>query len=145
MITIGCDPEFFIQDEKTWVPAIGMVPGDKGEPYRVDEGAVQVDGLALEFNIDPANSFEVFEARVNKVVGQLMSMIPSKFSMVRDSVVPLTPEHLIRIPESALEIGCNPDVDPYTEDENPAPPQGWPIRAAVRGPRLCPCSPCACC
>jgi hypothetical protein len=50
-VSVGADPEVFVRNaEGEPVPACGLIPGTKAEPHRVDSGAVQVDGLALEFN-----------------------------------------------------------------------------------------------
>lgn len=56
--TIGADPEVFVGREGQFFSAHGLVPGNKRRPHKVDRGAVQVDGMALEFNIDPASSYE---------------------------------------------------------------------------------------
>ena len=50
--TIGADPEVFVADSltNTFVSAHDLVPGTKLEPFAVNKGAVQVDGMALEFN-----------------------------------------------------------------------------------------------
>jgi len=53
-ILVGCDPELFVKKDGVLVSAHGLVQGSKEHPFRVSKGAVQVDGMALEFNIDPA-------------------------------------------------------------------------------------------
>jgi hypothetical protein len=57
---IGADPEFFLRDKATgkFVSAHGLIPGTKRQPMKVDKGAVQVDGMALEFNIDPVTNLD---------------------------------------------------------------------------------------
>ena len=58
---IGADPEVFVTDKNNqFVSAFNMVPGDKAKPYPVPFGAVQVDGMALEFNIEPASTRQEF-------------------------------------------------------------------------------------
>ncbi len=59
--TFGCDPELFvINDEGVFVSAEGLIPGDKQNPYKVPGGAIQVDGMAAEFNIDPVTNYADF-------------------------------------------------------------------------------------
>ena len=54
MITVGADPELFVKKGRSFQSAYGMIPGTKQKPKKVIKGAVQVDGMALEFNIDRA-------------------------------------------------------------------------------------------
>src|SRR3546814_9684922 len=64
-MTFGCDPEVFILDEYgAPVSPEDFLPGTKEEPYKVNKGAVQVDGMAGEFNIDPAHTFDEFDDNI---------------------------------------------------------------------------------
>ena len=57
-ILVGADPELFLRDKKTGqlvAADINQIKGTKVTPYKVECGAVQVDGAAGEFNIDPAS------------------------------------------------------------------------------------------
>ena len=68
-LLIGADPEFFVSNSKgKIIPAVDMVAGDKYNPLACLRGAMQVDGLALEFNIDPAASLEEFELNMKAVM-----------------------------------------------------------------------------
>jgi hypothetical protein len=73
--TIGADPEVFVGKNNSFVSAHGLVQGTKEAPSPVYKGAVQVDGLALEYNIDPASTPEEFEDNILTVQSQLKSMI----------------------------------------------------------------------
>ncbi len=53
---IGADPEVFLKVGKKNISSHGLINGDKKNPLKVDKGAVQIDGTALEFNIDPAST-----------------------------------------------------------------------------------------
>ena len=64
-LLVGCDPEFFVRDStNTIISAYGMIPGTKQEPRSIGNGAVQVDGVALEFNTKPAATPEEFNANI---------------------------------------------------------------------------------
>ncbi len=78
--TYGCDPEVFLMVGDKYVSAHGLFPGTKAEPFKVEKGAVQVDGLALEFNIDPAKTPEEFAAREK----ELTEFIASFGATLRD-------------------------------------------------------------
>jgi hypothetical protein len=61
MILIGADPELFVFTRSGKpVSAHDLIPGTKYEPHEVGNGAVQVDGVAAEFNIDPAANEDEF-------------------------------------------------------------------------------------
>jgi len=119
---IGCDPEVFMQDPNSgqYVSAWGRIQGTKHEPYKIRNGAVQVDGNALEFNIVPADNSEKFVANVTDVFNQLKAMVPGYNVLVEPSVV-FDPSYFNSLPEEAKELGCNPDFNAYTGDINPAP------------------------
>ena len=56
---VGADPEIFLGDaDGGLVSAYGLIKGDKEHPFPVTNGAVQVDGMAAEFNIDPDRDWE---------------------------------------------------------------------------------------
>lgn len=69
--TLGADPEIFVGRQGQFFSAHDLIPGNKRRPHPVDKGAVQVDGMALEFNIDPASSYEEFQGNLDHVMAQL--------------------------------------------------------------------------
>ena len=73
---IGADPEFFVKKAGKVVSAHNLVPGTKESPFPVKNGAVQVDGMALEFNINPAETFAAFESSLDSVLEQIIRMVP---------------------------------------------------------------------
>src|SRR3546814_12280247 len=75
-ILVGCDPEIFMFKNGVPVSAHNAVPGTKYDPYKVKNGAVQVDGMALEFNIDPSHTEEEFVSSVQSVLATLKEMVP---------------------------------------------------------------------
>ena len=126
-ILIGCDPEVFLIDRETraFRSAAGMFPGTKKEPFKVNHGAIQVDGTALEFNIDPASSGEEFVHHVKSVWNQLVNMVKD---VTRDQwELEITPVAIFAkkywdgIDMSAKELGCDPDYDVTGNiNENPS-------------------------
>ena len=55
-MTFGCDPELFVVNGNDEFVYPEWIPGNKEEPHPVEHGAVQIDGMAAEFNIDPCRS-----------------------------------------------------------------------------------------
>lgn len=129
MFTIGADPEFFVQQDGQFVSAQGLVPGTKEQPHPVPNGAVQVDGLALEFNVNPALSYAEFQNNLDIVFETLKSMIPD-YDVLPNPAILLSDEDKLKIPAQALVRGCSPDLNAYTEENNESPGQDCDIHAA---------------
>lgn len=129
-ILVGADPEVFVRQNGSFVSAYGLITGDKENPQKVNRGAVQVDGMALEFNIDPAKDTDEFVLNITTVFDQLRLMVPNH----EIAVVPVADfslEYLAQQPEEARALGCNPDFDAYTGMVNKKPQAERPMRTAA--------------
>lgn len=123
-VTIGCDPEVFLTDRTTgdFVSAHGLIKGTKEAPFRVPLGAVQVDGMACEFNTDPATNKSDFIANVTGVFSTLKTMLPESVQLAKGvPVAKFTSTVFKAQPFEALELGCEPDFNAYTGKANPRP------------------------
>lgn len=128
---IGADPEVFVRDPNgNLVSGYGMIPGTKDSPFKVEHGAVQVDGMALEFNIDPASTFKEFNRNINAVVKQLTEMLPPGHTLDFIPVADFGQEYIDAQPEEARLLGCNPDFNAYTHEPNPMPSGDYGFRTA---------------
>lgn len=132
-IKLGADPEFFLRDTQTGklVSAHGMIPGTKANPHKVKCGAVQVDGMAIEFNIDPASSGEEFAHNITTVLAELREMIDDRYAFVFESVAEFGDELIQQQPDEAKELGCEPDYNVWTNAENPQPDAKANFRTAA--------------
>lgn len=130
-VLIGCDPELFVTNaEGRPRSAHGLVPGTKESPYKVEKGAIQVDGMALEFNIEPAASEDEFVGNISTVMRELREQCPSEFKFHIKPSVRFHHAILKKAPEEAKELGCMPDLDAYTLKENPRPNGNTTLRTA---------------
>ena len=130
-VLVGADPEVFVKDAKgRFRSAHGLVPGTKEAPHPVKDGAIQVDGLALEFNIKPARSSRAFVNNISSVLSQLADAVP-KYEIVIEPTAIYHGNHMRAQPEEALELGCEPDFNAYTEAENPRPDNNTNMRTAA--------------
>lgn len=122
-IKVGCDPELFLVNPNTgeFISGHGVLPGNKLEPFKVDKGAVQIDGTALEFNTDPADSCDEFISNIAAVMAQMQQMAGAGALIRAVPVAEYTPEYFKTIPGEALELGCNPDFNAWTLDQNLPP------------------------
>lgn len=132
-VLVGADPELFMRhpDSGVFVSAHDRIPGTKHEPFKVPYGAVQVDGTALEFNIDPASSAVEFIHNINAVRKTMTDMVPG-YNVVAEPVARYDADYFkFDVPSYAQELGCNPDFNGWTLDVNPKPnPDGQPYRTA---------------
>ena len=118
----GCDPELFVLNDKgVAVTAEGLIPGTKDDPHVVKYGAVQVDGMAAEFNIDPVDNFKDFNRNINAVLGQLKDMLPAGYSLSCVPAMTFSQESWDAAPDHAKILGCNPDFNAWTGQSNPPP------------------------
>lgn len=117
----GCDPELFLFDPDGNPAVPTMIPGDKQHPHKVEFGAVQRDGMAAEFNIDPVLNFREFNRNIEAVMGQLKAMIPAGYTLQAVPSVTFSPDVFDAAPDDAKELGCMPDFNAWTQEINPPP------------------------
>lgn len=133
-ILLGADPELFMRDPDTgaFVSAHGKVPGTKHEPFKVPFGAVQIDGTALEFNIDPASTVDEFLHHITEVKATIAGYVPG-YNVVAEPTALYDQNYFDwEVPGTAKELGCDPDYNAWTLDINPRPePGNKPFRTAA--------------
>jgi hypothetical protein len=119
-IKIGADPEIWIVDKSKdkIISAHGLFPGTKDDPFKVDGGAIQVDGMAAEFNIDPSKTAKEFQWNITKVLGELRYQIHRNnpwldFDFSFSPVAEFTQEYMDAQPEEAKRLGCTPDFSAW--------------------------------
>lgn len=118
----GADPELFVFDSKgRAVSAAGLIPGTKETPFKVEGGAVQVDGMAAEFNIDPCQTFAEFDSRITLVMQQLKDFLPKGHTLSAVPCIVFDEAVWDAAPPEAKELGCTPDFNAWTGTVNPPP------------------------
>lgn len=128
-ILVGSDPEIFVKKDGQFVCAHNLIPGTKEAPHKVKKGAVQVDGFALEFNIDPAADVAEFILNHDTVMGILRGMVPG-YELAPVPVADFTKEYMAAQPAEARILGCDPDYNAYTGMANIKPQADLPMRTA---------------
>lgn len=129
--TYGVDPELFVMNEGQFVSAHDLIPGTKECPHGVKFGAVQVDGVAAEFNINPASYRNEFIDNIELVKNELLSFVRvtlPKAELVATPTAWFDPEYFASLPDEARLLGCSPDFDAYTGLENEPPSTDKPFR-----------------
>lgn len=118
----GCDPELFVTNGNgEFVSAEGLIPGTKEEPHAVERGAVQVDGMAAEFNIDPAETFQEFNDSITAVLKQLQGILPVGYNLHALPSVNFSQEVWDKASYNSKQLGCSPDFNAWTGEVNPPP------------------------
>lgn len=118
-LTIGADPELAILDSYhgRYVNAHGLIPGTKDEPFKVEKGAVQVDGTMVEFNIDPAKTAQEFDFNITVVLKQLREMINKvnkNYTLSASPYVTFGNQQFKEFPRESKILGCDPDFNALT-------------------------------
>ena len=129
-VLIGADPEVFVKQNGQIVSGYGLIPGTKEQPYPVPKGAIQVDGMALEFNIVPAETSVEFVSNITSVLEILKKMVPDH-ELVLEAVAKFDKSYLDKQPKDAVRLGCDPDYNAYTERRNKSPDQRKLFRTAA--------------
>lgn len=125
-VLIGADPELFAYHRETGqaISVHDKLPGTKWDPMVVPRGAIQVDGLAAEFNIEPVDNYPDFVKNIKHVSGIMERILSKKFPNLILRPTPVAEffeEYLKAIPEESKQLGCEPDFNAYTGKENPRP------------------------
>lgn len=111
-LIIGADPEFFVSESGVVLPAIGMVDGDKYNPLACLRGAMQVDGLALEFNIEPAATAQEFNRNIMTVkmltLAKARANTGKKLRISKEIEHNFGVEEFKKLPAESKRLGCAP-------------------------------------
>lgn len=132
-LLIGADPELFVVRNGHYISGHDCILGTKDRPMKTEHGALQNDGIALEFNIDPAATRTEFVSRVMKTMSALNNKVKhydKSWELRATPAVSLGPLYLSTLPKSVQELGCRADKNAYTLDDNPAPDSKSIIRTA---------------
>lgn len=133
---IGADPELFLTDaDGVYRSAHNVIKGDKANPYPVEGGAIQVDGVAAEFNIIPASTASEFHANIRSVLSELKQRVEAKNKGLQLIVTPTAhfdKGYFRKLPARAKLLGCEPDYNVYLDGKaNPPPETKEPFRTGA--------------
>lgn len=123
-VTIGTDPEVFFRSLNTgkFVSAHDLLPGTKHEPHRVPCGAVQVDGVAAEFNTWPAETSDEFLEFIEAVMESIKGYASAgNCEVVIQPTAWFDEDYWESLPDTPKLLGCTPDYDAYTGKKTPPP------------------------
>lgn len=120
VITIGADPEVFLEEQGKIVSAIGRIGGSKEKPLLVPFGALQEDNVLAEFNIEPVIDVQSFIRNIYEVQKELQNRVfPAK--LIYKPSHEFDADYLYSCGPMALAFGCVADYDCWTGERNPIP------------------------
>lgn len=121
-VSVGADPELFVEKDGTIISAEGMIGGTKQEPqYITEDGhAIQEDNVMVEYNIPPSTSADEFVENLNTVEEYLAQMLAVQGCKLNYSAsAELNPDFLQT--EQAKMFGCEPDFNVHLKCVNDSP------------------------
>lgn len=132
-ITIGCDPEFLIKSKRgKLISSIGIIGGTKWDPLFIPElgngYAIQKDNVLGEFNVPHASSAHQLASNVDVMKAYITGFLYANELYPEYSASGIYKADQLRDPE-ALEFGCDPDFNAWTEEQNEKPD---PINKGLR-------------
>lgn len=135
-ITLGADPEIFLTDPsgKPW-GARDCSTGTKEEPEPFYGGGLQVDGMALEYNIAPAETIDqwidyhsdILDRMEQRAIEQDLQICDASLLDFTDYIAEGEPT------EDELIFGCDPDLNAGTGCENKMPDNDGSIKFRTTG------------
>lgn len=123
-LLIGCDPELFVSKGGKFMSGHTIPLGTKLQPKVTKHGALQNDGLALEFNTDPAAKPVDFLKNIQATLADLRAEVSAVYEQAEIAAVPTVHfgrDYLRGLPREVTELGCSPDFSAYTGVANPKP------------------------
>lgn len=132
VVTIGSDPEMFLVRNGVPLSSIGIIPGSKKRPHKIsDYESVQVDNVAIEFNLKPSRDHEEFIKSL-----QVCYDWSSKHLAAIDPSISLAMTASLEFPDDQLQsrgakmFGCDPDFNAWESGiPNQAPARGSNLRS----------------
>lgn len=122
-LTIGSDPELFLEKDDKIVSAIGIVGGTKRKPkaLKIPGYFVQEDNVLVEFNTPPVTSVDEFVNAIRTGKALVADEIPEGYKLrIKSSHV--MDESEVKS-KKARRFGCDPDNNAWSgELQLPTPP-----------------------
>ena len=121
-VTIGADPELFLEKEGEIISAEGLVGGTKENPKKISElgHCVQEDNVMMEFNVPASHTVEEFKDNINYVKDYLEANAKIQGSKLNFSASAELHPRFLDTPQAKL-FGCDPDYNVYLKMVNNPP------------------------
>lgn len=132
LLRLGTDAEYFVAGSDGIVSAIDKIGGSKESPLIVPYGNLQEDNVLAEFAIDPVSNRTDWVNNIRMVISNLRGhMGRHKLNLVCRSSHHYDKSKLLSFGPMAMELGCQPDFNVYTQQENEKPNALTTLRTAA--------------
>lgn len=129
-VLLASDPECFAQtvEGKTITSVAGLLSCSKTNKLDMGDTRIQEDNVLVEFDINPHDNFEGFNANLVRGIELCADLLKSHSMEIAANVSShiFTREELVSFHKSAFEFGCEPDFNALTGSRNPKPASADP-------------------
>lgn len=118
-ISLGTDPELFLQKDNKIISAIGKIGGSKSEPQPISDNGhfIQEDNVAIEYNIPPCLNINDWIYHNNFVKDYLEVLVSGMGCTLAINASATLDESELNNDIARL-AGCEPDFDVWKEGMN---------------------------
>jgi hypothetical protein len=130
-ITLGCDPELFLENENgEIVSAEGLIGGTKKAPKYIttDGHAIQEDNIMVEFNIPPSSTCADFINNIKYVKNYLNNIFKNQNLKLNYSASAILDKKYLNTNQARM-FGCEPDFNVYLKAQNNKPNSDTRLRS----------------
>jgi hypothetical protein len=130
-ITLGSDPEMFLEKDGEIISSVGLIGGTKYKPRKITNlgHAVQEDNVLIEYNIPPCNSLQQWIKEHNFVKDYLDVFVAGIGCKLNFSASAILSDKQLDS-DQAKAIGCEPDFDVWSYSVNPPGDASLNLRSA---------------
>lgn len=121
-VKIGSDPEVFLKNDKEIVSSIGLIEGNKNEPYDIGNNCgIQTDNVLAEYTFPPVslNEPQKFYEYTKYCIDYTNNFLKNKNITVSIQSSGLVDDKYLDNPQ-AREAGCSPDFNVWSKTVNQA-------------------------
>ena len=128
-VTLGADPELFLERDGEIISAEGLIGGTKANPKKISDYGhfVQEDNIMIEFNIPPSDTAEDFVSNINQVKDYLEALATIQSGALNYSASAIIDEKYLQT-DQALLFGCEPDLNVWERASNLIPDANSSLR-----------------
>ncbi len=130
-VTLGCDPEIFLEKNGEIISAEGLIGGTKHEPRPISDNGhtVQEDNIAIEYNIPASKTSQEFIDNNNFVKDYLETYVAALGCNLSITASAILDKKYLQS-EQAQTFGCEPDFNVWTQSVNEPPQPGGNLRSS---------------
>jgi hypothetical protein len=119
-VTLGSDPELFLQNEQELISAEGLIGGTKENPKEVSGLPgffIQEDNVMVEFNIPASDNELTFKDNIGMMLDYVETAALIHDYKISEQASGEFNRRFLNTPQASA-FGCDPDINVYTGQKN---------------------------